>query len=331
MSGRRRPAACEAGRAPPVPGRRIFWLAPLLLLPLPMFLNQYQQYVVNMMLMYVPVGVGFNLVVGNLGLLAFSNVALFGIGAYTTGVLMLQVGWPWWATIVPAGIMGGLAGCAASVPALRGVRSFYLAIMTLAFGELMRWIYIRWEPVTGGSMGMAVPPADLFGWPLSNEWRRFYVFLALAVLAVVLTDRLLRTRFGRAFLAIKGNEAAAAAMGIPTNRYIVLCFGWSGFVVGIGGAMFAALVGHLTPVSFDLTELILEFAIIMVGGLGSLIGSVIGAVVITAAPQVFANFPGFQELVFGVLIVLVILFLPNGLASLLARLHPVFQDRYHRD
>ena len=321
----------DAGRAPSIRTRRVFWLVPILLLPLPAFLNQYQQYVVNMMLMYVPVGVGFNLVVGNLGLLAFSNVALFGIGAYTTGVLMLQVGWPWWATIIPAGIMGGIAGCAASIPALRGVRSFYLAIMTLAFGELMRWIYIRWEPLTGGSMGMAVPPADLLGWPLSTEGRQFYVFLGLVVLVVALTDRLLRTRFGRAFLAIKGNEAAAAAMGIPTNRYIVLCFVYSGFVVGIGGAMFAALVGHLTPVSFDLQELILEFGIIMVGGLGSLIGSVIGAVVITATPQIFANFPGFQELVFGLLIVLVILFLPNGLVSLLARLHPVFQDRYHRE
>jgi len=312
-------------------GRRAFWLVPLLLLPVPALLNQYQQYVVNMMLMYVPVAVGFNLVVGNLGLLAFSNVAFFGIGAYTTGVLMLQAGLPWWMTIIPAGLMGAIAGCATSVPALRGVRSFYLAIMTLAFGELMRWVYIRWEPVTGGSMGMAVPAPDFLGWPLITEGRKFYVFLALALLVVIATDRLLRTRFGRAFLAIRSNEVAAAAMGIPTDRYIVLCFGWSGFAVGIGGAMYAALVGHLTPVSFDLTELLVEFAMIMVGGLGSLVGSVIGAVVITAAPQVFLDFPGFQELVFGVLIILVLLFLPNGLASLLARLHPGFRDRYHRE
>ena len=317
-------------RGEPVGDRRILWLVPLLLLPVPALLNQYQQYVVNMMLMYIPVSVGFNLVVGNLGLFAFSNVAVFGFGAYTTGVLMLQCGWPWWVTIVPAGIMGGIVSCAASVPALRGVRSFYLAIMTLAFGELMRWIYIRWEPVTGGSMGMAVPPSDLFGWALSNDYRRFYVFLFLATGVVIATNRLLRTRFGRAFLAIKGNEAAAAAMGIATNRYIVLCFGWSGFVVGIGGAMFASLVGHLTPVSFDLTELILEFAIIMVGGLGSLTGSVIGAVVITAIPQLFADFARFQELIFGLLIVFILLFLPNGLASLLARLHPVFHERYYR-
>jgi branched-chain amino acid transport system permease protein len=311
--------------------RRLFWLLPLALLPLPLALNQYQQYVLNTALLYIPVGIGFNLVVGNLGLLAFSNVAYFGLGAYTSGVLMLQLGLPWWLTVIPAGLVGGLAGSIASIPALRGVRLFYLAIMTLAFGELMRWTYIRWDVVTGGSMGMAVPTASLFGWSLDTDRRKFYVFLMLVVLIIALTNRLLRSRFGRAFLAIKDNEIAAAAMGIPTDRYIVLAFAWGGAVVGLGGAMFAVSVGHLSPVSFDLTELIRQFAIIMVGGLGSVTGSIIGAAIITAAPQVFISFPGFDELVFGLLIILVILFLPRGLASLLARLNPVFIDRYYRD
>ena len=142
--------------------------------------------------------------------------------------------------------------------------------MTLAFGELMRWSYIRLEPLTGGSMGMAVPPADLFGWKLDTEWHKFYVFLAIAIVTVIATDRLLRSRVGRAFMAIKDNETAAAAMGIATSRYFVLGFAWSGFVVGLGGSMFAVLIGHLSPESFNLVELILEFAIIMVGGLGSL-------------------------------------------------------------
>jgi branched-chain amino acid transport system permease protein len=311
--------------------RRAFWLLPLVLLPLPLLLNPYQQYVLNTALVYVPVGIGFNLVVGNLGLLAFSNVAYFGLGAYTSGVLMAQLGTPWWLTVIPAGLVGGIGGAIASIPALRGVRLFYLAIMTLAFGELMRWTYIRWEALTGGSMGMAVPTATLFGWALDTDLRRFYVFLALIVLIVAITDRLLRSRFGRAFLAIKDNEIAAAAMGIPTDRYIVLVFAWGGAIVGIGGAMFAISVGHLTPASFDLTELIRQFAIIMVGGLASLTGAIIGAAIITAAPQVFISFPGFDELVFGLLIVLVILFLPRGLASLLARLHPAFVERYYRD
>jgi len=310
--------------------RRVFWLLPIVLLPLPLWLNQYQQYVLNTALLYVPVGIGFNLVVGNLGLLAFSNVAYFGLGAYASGVLMAQFGVPWWITLLPAALIGGAAGAIASIPALRGVRLFYLAIMTLAFGELMRWTYIRWEALTGGSMGMAVPPPHLFGWTLDTDLRRFYVFLALIVVLVAITDRLLRSRFGRAFMAIKDNEIAAAAMGIPTDRYIVLAFAWGGAVVGIGGAMFAISVGHLTPVSFDLTELLRQFAIIMVGGLGSLTGAIIGAVIVTVAPQVFISFPGFDELVFGLLIILVILFLPRGLASLLARAHPVFVERYYR-
>jgi branched-chain amino acid transport system permease protein len=319
-------------RAPPARQRRwLFWLIPLLLLLLPLQLQQYRQYVVNLILVYVPVAIGFNVVIGNLGLLAFSNVAFFGIGAYTSGILALKLGWPWWATVLPAGIMGGVAGAVASVPALRGVRLFYLAIMTLAFGELMRWVYIRWTPVTGGSFGMSVPKPELFGWTLTTEGQKFYAFLFLVVLMVVLTDRLLRSRFGRAFMAIKSNEQAAAAMGIPTDRYILLAFAWSGFVVGIGGSMYAALVGHVTPVAFDLSELIVQFAVVMVGGLGSLVGSVLGAAVITAAPEFFRGYPGFQEFLFGVLIVLVILFLPRGLASLLARIHPIFRDRYYRD
>jgi branched-chain amino acid transport system permease protein len=307
--------------------RRIFWLVPLILLPVPLGLNPYQQFVVDLVLMYVPVAIGFNVVVGNLGLFAFSNVAYFGIGAYASGILMAKAGLPWWITVLPAGLAGALAGVVTAVPALRGVRLFYLAIMTLAFGELMRWTYIRAEPLTGGSMGLALPRPLLFGWPLDDA-RMFYVLLALAVAAVIATERLLCSRFGRAFMAIRGNETAAAAMGIPTERFIVIGFAWSGFVVGVAGAMYAALIGHLSPDSFNLTELILEFAIIMVGGLGSQLGSVLGAAVLTALPQVLTSWPGSEELGFGLLIILVTLFLPRGLASLLARWHPIFRDRY---
>ena len=310
--------------------RWIFWLVPVALLPVPVLLNPYQQFVADLVLMYVPVAIGFNVVVGNLGLFAFAKVAYFGIGAYAAGILMAKAGIPWWVTMLPAGIAGAAAGVLTAIPALRGVRLFYLAIMTLAFGELMRWVYIRWESLTGGSMGMALPHAVLFGWPLDDA-RMFYVFLVLAVASVVATERLLCSRFGRAFMAIRGNETAAAAMGIPTGRFIVIGFAWSGFVVGVAGSMYAALIGHLSPDSFNLAELVLEFAIIMVGGLGSLLGSILGAAVLTALPQLFMSLPGSEELAFGLLIILVILFLPRGLASLLVRAHPIFRDRYLRE
>ena len=311
--------------------RSVFWLIPLAALALPLFVNQYYQYVVNLILVYVLVGVGFNIVVGNLGQLAFSNVAFFGIGAYASGILTTQLGIPWWLTIIPAGLAGAIAGCAASIPALRGVRLFYLAIMTLAFGELMRWSYIRTPSLTGGSMGLTVPPPELFGWVLETETHKFYVFIVIVVVVVVAVSRLLESRIGRAFLSIKNDERAAAAMAVPTGRYFVLAFALSGFVVGVAGAMYAALVGHLSPESFDLVQLILHFAIIMVGGLGSLVGSILGATLITATPELFRDWPGFEELMFGIVIVLVILFLPRGLASLLARAHPIFKDRYLRE
>ncbi|MEE9598003.1 MAG: branched-chain amino acid ABC transporter permease [Acidiferrobacterales bacterium] len=310
--------------------RAIFWVVPAVALALPLFLNEYHQYVINLILVYVLVGIGFNVVVGNLGQLAFSNVAFFGIGAYASAILTTQWGMPWWSTVIPAGLVGATAGCAASIPALRGVRLFYLAIMTLAFGELMRWSYIRTPYLTGGSMGLKVPPAEVFGWVLESEVQKFYVFLFIVVVVAIGTSRILESRFGRAFLAIKNDEKAAAAIAIPTGRYFVLAFALSGFIVGIGGAMYAALVGHLSPSAFDLVQLILQFAIIMVGGLGSLMGSILGAVLITATPELFRDWPGFEELMFGLIIVLVILFLPRGLASLLAKVHPIFKDHYYR-
>jgi branched-chain amino acid transport system permease protein len=309
----------------------VLWLVPVLALPVPLFVNPYIQYVINLILVYVLVGVGFNIVIGNLGQLAFANVAFFGLGAYTSGILVVHAGWPWWITVVPAGLVGAAAGVLASLPALRRIRLFYLAIMTMAFGELMRWIYIRAEPLTNGSMGLAVPPPRLLGYRLGTDRAKFYVFLALAVLLVVLTGSLLRSRFGRAFMAIKDNEVAAAAVGIPTGRYFVLAFAWGGFVVGVGGAMYTALVGHVTPEAFNLLELILHFAVVMVGGLASLAGSVIGAIVLTTTPELARGFPGLQELVLSALIIGVLLFLPRGLVSLLARKLPMFRERYFRD
>ena len=318
--------------------RSIFWIFPLLLLALPLVLNQYLQYVVNLILVYILVGVGFNIVVGNLGQLAFSNVAFFGIGAYASGMLSYHLGWPWWITVIPAGLFGALAGCAASIPALRGVRLFYLAIMTLAFGELMRWAYIR-VPGTGGSMGLAVPePVGFsfgdFSWAMTTEYDKFYVFLFIVVVVVIAASRLLESRFGRAFLAIKNDEQAAAAMGIPTSKYFLLAFALSGFIVGIGGAMYAALGLHLSPEDFDLIQVILHFAIIMVGGIGSLIGSILGSTLIVAVPEMIRHFEwlvGSEEWIFGVSIIAVILFLPRGLSSLLAKFHPIFKDRYYRN
>ena len=137
--------------------------------------------------------------------------------------------------------------------------------------------------------------------------------------------------FRRAIMAIRDNELTTASLGISTANYIVLTFVWSGSVVGIAGAMFAASTERVFPESFGLTEVIVHFAMVMVGGAGSLIGSVIGGAVLTVLPEYFRQFPGMEELFFGAIIIAVLLFLPKGLASLLAKVSPLFHERYYRE
>ncbi|MFI5016154.1 MAG: branched-chain amino acid ABC transporter permease [Hyphomicrobiales bacterium] len=323
-------ARAEAGRRW-LGDPRLFYLLPLLALAVPYLVNDYIQYVANLILVYVLVGVGFNIVIGNLGQLAFANAAFFGIGAYTTGILMYHLQAPFLLALLAAGAVGALAGALVSLPALRGIRGFYLAIITLAFGELMHWVYVHAEPVTLGSMGLHVPLPSVFGIALKDDSSKFYVFLAVVLIVVVATSNLLRSRFGRAFMSIRDNELAAASMGIPTARYIVLAFAWSGFVVGVGGGLYAALVRQVAPDAFNLLELIVHFAIVTVGGLASLGGSVIGAVVLTAAPEFMQDFPGFDELLLASLMILILLFLPRGFVSLLVRAVPALRDRYYRE
>jgi len=314
-----------------VGGTHVFYAVPLLALAIPLFANQYTQFVVNLMLVYVLVAVGFNLVLGNLGQLAFANTALFGIGAYTASMLMVHAGWPFWAVILPAGIVGAVAGFLASVTALRGIRNYYLAIVTLAFGELLRWIYIHGEAATGGTDGLAVPRADFFGIALDSETARFYVFLLIVTVIVKAVSNLLQSKIGRAIVAIRDNELATASLAIPTGRYIVLAFTLSGSIVGVAGSLFAVLIGHVAPESFGLIELILHFAMVLVGGLGSLFGSVLGAVALTALPEYFRRFPGLYEMFFGGLLIVFLLIQPRGLSALCAKWWPALRDRYFRD
>ena len=311
--------------------RRVYYLIPVVALVIPFFANEYLLWVVNAILVYVLVTVGFNLIIGNLGQLAFVSTAFFGIGSYTTAILMVYFGVPYVLAILASAVVGGIAGFLTSVTALRGIRLYYLAIITLAFGELMRWVYLHGDRVTDGSDGLLMPSASFFWIPLDSESPKFYVFLLLTVIVVKATSNLMRSKIGRAIVAIRENESATASLGIHTARYIVLAFVWSGSVVGIAGAMFAVLTERVLPEAFGLTEVIIHFGMVLVGGTGSIVGSVLGAITLTALPEYFRQFPGMDELFFGIVIVLILLFLPKGLVSLLYRISPVFHERYYRD
>lgn len=311
--------------------RLLFWAVPLLLLPLPLATNAYTQFIVNGMLIATLVTLGFSLVIGNLGQLAFANTAFFGIGAYASAILTATFGLPWIVTVPLAGLIGGLGGFLASSAALRGIRAYYLAIITLAFGEMMRWVYVHADAVTGGTNGLPMSRETILGFSLTDDKVKFYIFLVIAVLLIKGTSNLLRSRLGRAIMAVRENEVATASLGIPTARVIVITFVWSGFVVGCAGALFARHVGHVFPESFGMLHLIASFAMVLVGGLGSVLGAVLGAVILTALPEYLRAFPGLEELFFGLIVGGVLLGMPMGLASLLRRVSPLFSERFYRE
>jgi branched-chain amino acid transport system permease protein len=327
-------AEARAARAPARPGR---WLRPRYLVPLlafaallPLALNDYQQFVANTMLVYCLVAVGFNIVLGYLGQLAFANAAFFGIGAYATGLAMAHWQLPFPLALLLGAIAGAGTGILVALPALR-VRGYYLAIITLAFTELMRWTYVHAGGVTFGATGFNVPPASLFGMSLMSETTKYFLFLGVVALCVVATARLLRSRFGRALVAVRSNEAAAAMLGISVARTNLIAFAWSGLIVGTGGALYAVLNGRVTPETFGLQQMLLHFAIVMFGGLGSLTGSIIGALTLTAAPELLRNFPGLEEIAFSLLLTVVLLFMPNGVGGWLAAKVPALREPLHGD
>lgn len=316
------------------PGRWLRWrtLAPFLALLclLPLALNDYQQFVANTMLVYSLVAVGFNIVLGYLGQFAFANAAFFGLGAYATGLSMAHWGLPFPLAMLLGALVGAAGGVIVALPALR-VSGYYLAIITLAFTELMRWTYVHADSITFGSSGFNVPPATLFGLGLTTETAKFYFFLAVVTLALAATARLLRSRFGRAFVAIRENPMAASSLGISLARGNIIAFAWGGLIVGLAGALYAVLNGRLTPDTFGLPQMLLHFAIVMFGGLGSLTGSVIGAVALTAAPELLRNLPGLEEIAFSLLLMVVLLFMPKGVGGLIAAKIPPLRERLHGD
>jgi branched-chain amino acid transport system permease protein len=298
------------------------------LLGLPFGLNNYTQFVVNTMIVYCVVALGFNVIIGYLGQLAFVSAAFFGVGAYAAGLSMARLGLPFPVAIIVGALAGAVIGGLVGLPALR-VRGHYLAIITLAVGELLRWCYTHLDAITYGPGGFTLPAMTIFGSPLTDS-AKYFVFLLCAGIGIGMTSMLLRSRFGRAFAAVRNNEQAAASLGIAVRRAKVLAFAWSGLIVGLGGALFAVLNGRVSPESFGLAQLLFHFAIVMIGGLASVLGSIVGAVLLTGAPELLRNFPGSEEIVFSLLLILVLFFLPRGLSGLLADHFPFLRERLYR-
>lgn len=271
---------------------------------------------------------GLNILIGYCGQLSIGHAGFMAVGAYTTGILTGELGLPFPVGLLCAGLSAGLIGIIFGLPSVR-VKGFYLAITTIAAQFIIIWIINHWS-VTGGFVGMDVPRASIFGFVFKSEASQFYLIMVIVALCVFFAKNLARGRVGRAFIAVRDNDLAAEVMGINLLYYKLLAFFVGCFLAGIAGALYAHWTGFLNAENFTLTDSILYIGMVIIGGLGTTIGPIIGVVVIrlmqqgvifispfieNAIPALSTGFTtGLGPMVFGLAIILFLILEPRGLA-----------------
>lgn len=301
----------------PILFRRNFVAAGVLLIALvPLFLSPYYIFVANLILIYIILAIGLNIVLGYAGQLSFSNGAIFGIGAYATGLLRLDYGCPYWLALPLGALTATVLGILVALPALR-LKGHYLALASIAFAQSTIWILVHWDGLTHGTSGFVLEPVEFSLIGLNSHAGMLYLSLAAAIVCVVMASNILQSPVGRAFVAIRESEHAASALAIDLTRYKIYAYGISSLYAGVAGGLFVGVVGAVVPDQFGLFQIVLQFCMVFVGGVGSLWGSVVGAVLIISSQELMRGFQQYQEFGFGVLLLVIIIFFPSGIVGFL--------------
>jgi len=306
----------------------------LFLLTFPYFAGTYLVFVAAVCGVSVIGALGLNVLTGYTGQISLGTAGFMGIGAYTAAILAAKAGFPFWAALPLAGVLAALAGLIVGVPALR-LKGLYLVITTLAFQFIIEHVIYHWESLTQSDKGIKVPPPELFGWKLDSYESLYYVILVLAVATAVFTKNLAMSRTGRAFIAVRDRDIAAEIIGVNLAKYKILAFMVSSFIAGVAGGLYAYLLGLIGPDHFTFNQSVLYIAMIIVGGLGTVMGSIIGAVFMVLLPEVINAISGpiasaypvlsprigaVAVIVYGLIIILFLLLEPDGLFGIWIRL-----------
>jgi ABC-type branched-subunit amino acid transport system ATPase component/ABC-type branched-subunit amino acid transport system permease subunit len=259
---------------------------------------------------------GLNLVVGFAGQIAIGWVALLTLGAYTTSILAagnVMPAFPPYLALAIAAVVGAVFGLIIGLPALR-LRTFYFAITTLGFATIVTQMALAWQSVTGGGVGV---PGPIFPEPFSSQWGFYYFCFGLAAICTWMTANVAASRFGRALTAIRDAEVAAEASGISKSALLRTVFLFSGTVAAVAGGLFAALQSYITPDAFTLDLSILFFIAILIGGRGSILGPLLGTILLTVLPEFAAPLVAWSTFLYAVLLLVIVLAIPGGIAEIL--------------
>ena len=317
--------------------QRLWWLSGLLVLAMlwPLFASRGLVDVMTLALIYVMLGLGLNIVVGFAGLLDLGYVAFYAVGAYSYALLSQYYGLSFWACLPLAGLFAATFGCILGFPVLR-LRGDYLAIVTLGFGEIIRLVLNNWDSLTGGPDGIGnIAKPTLFGLEFSRRasegGQTFHEFfglkydgaytvifvyllaLLLVVLSLYVISRLLRMPVGRAWEALREDEIACRSLGLNPTVIKMTAFSLGACFAGFAGCFFAARQGFINPESFTFIESAIVLAIVVLGGMGSQLGVILAALALTLLPELARSFAEYRMLLFGLVMVLMMLWRPQGL------------------
>ncbi len=290
----------------------------VLALVFPMFFSTYQTNIMTTALMYVVLGLGLNIVVGVAGLLDLGYVAFYAVGAYSYALLNLHFGLGFWAVLPIGGLFAAFLGVLLGFPVLR-LRGDYLAIVTLGFGEIIRLILENWNDFSQGPSGIAnIPRPGFFGMDMSfasGITYIYYIVVALVIITIFVVNRLQNSRLGRAWLALREDEIACQAMGIDKTKTKLIAFSLGAFWAGFVGVIFAAKTTFVNPASFTFLESAIILSIVVLGGMGSIVGVIFGALILILMPEYLRALSEYRMLAFGGILVVMMVFKPDGIIS----------------
>ncbi len=297
------------------------WLvAFIILLPLPQVaLNNYQIYLINFIMIMIILATGLNIVKGFCGQVTVGHVALYAIGAYTSAVLSVHFGMPFWVCLPMAIAAAAVAGVLVGFPSFR-LEGAYLALATLAFAQAVE-VFIRVTNYLGSASGIGgIRPPDFFGIVLRTYESYYYLVMPFMLLSVYAAFAILKSATGRAFMAVREDPLSAAATGINVKRYKLIAFVLSAIYAGLAGSLFAHMLpGYVHPNNFTVIEMVTVLLMVVLGGIGNVWGSVIGAIIVTIVADLTRDFYFYQLLLFGLVIVGTVLFMPKGIGGIIDR------------
>lgn len=291
-----------------------FILVAVLLLAMPYIISQYALRIAIMIGIYSILALSLNMVTGYTGQVSLGHAAFYALGAYCSALLTTKLEMNFFITIIISAVFAAVFGLLLGIPVLR-LSGTYLAITTLGFCEVVRMVFLNWESVTNGALGVTgIPKPSLFGYNITLANKGYYylvlVFLVITVLCVV---AIIRSKMGRAMIAIREDETAAAMMGIRTTKYKIIAFVVSAFFSGLAGALYAHLIGYIDPNTFTFDTSIMILSIVILGGMGTIEGMFLGAVLLVSFPEVLRFMQEYRFVVYGLILVIMMRFRPQGI------------------